>query len=147
MSVFVWSAISFLTLYRLITIVIAVYTDVENDESIHILISNIFLSIVDMYIIRTVYKSIKGNVDEPTPKQKMIQLAESAFESLPQVVLQTIFIIRSVNDDELAKKANINLVAFSLIASLFSITNKFIWLDKEAVVLYARDANVKFVMP
>eukprot|EP01084_Bolivina_argentea_P278526 475875_1 len=143
MTVFVWCAISFLILYRVVTIIISIMTNSEENSDWSIWIFDIFLSIIDMYIIRTVYKSIKGDIEEPSPKQKMIQLAESVFESLPQVVLQSVFIIRSNNDPELAKNSSIYLVALSLISSLFSVTNKYIWLDKEAVVMYAKEAQVK----
>ena len=50
-----------------------------------------------------------------------------------QVVLQSVFIIRSINDPQLAENSNVSLVAASLFASLFSISNKYTWLDKDCM--------------
>ena len=47
-------------------------------------------------------------------------------------MLQSVFIIRSYNDIQLRNNSSIQLVAASLIASLFSISNKYVWLDEEA---------------
>ena len=57
-------------------------------------------------------------------------------------MLQSVFIIRSFNDTQLKENGNIQLVAASLVASLFSISNKYTWLDKEAVAEGAK--TVKF---
>eukprot|EP01084_Bolivina_argentea_P271588 462175_1 len=143
MEVFVWTAISFLLLYRVVTVIIAIVACHDNQDDWNVYVIDVCLSLVDMYVIRAVYKAIKGDAQEPTPKQKMIQLAESVFESLPQVVLQSVFIIRSNNDAKLREDSTLYLVAISLIASLFSVTNKYIWLDKEAVVQYARESHLK----
>ena len=43
------------------------------------------------------------------------------------------FIIRSFNDANLRENSSIELVAVSLFASLFSISNKYTWLDKDGV--------------
>ena len=56
-------------------------------------------------------------------------------ESLPEVILQTVFVIRSVNDETLsdAEQANgsnvLILIIISIIASIISITNKYVWID------------------
>ena len=95
-------------------------------------------------------------------QQKTIQLLESIFESLPQVtfittvdtfrieyanctqvVLQSVFIIRSFNDDNLRENSSIQLVALSLAASLFSISNKYTWLDQESVMEGAKSPEWK----
>eukprot|EP01083_Nonionella_stella_P072964 196973_1 len=93
-----------------------------------------FLGFLDIYIIKVVYITLREQRNEPKARQKMIQLLESIFESLPQVVLQSVFIIRSWNDEILIKQvATIYLVGISLVASLFSIVNKFAWLDQASV--------------
>eukprot|EP01084_Bolivina_argentea_P309439 535241_1 len=63
---------------------------------------------------------------QPSEEQQMTQFLESFLESLPQVMLQIIFFVRSANDEQL-RKAGTNdlLIVLSIIASLFSITNKF----------------------
>ena len=42
----------------------------------------------DLYIIKTVYRSLKCDEDEPNAKQKAIQLLEAILEALPQVCIQ-----------------------------------------------------------
>merc|ERR1712154_22400 len=94
-----------------------------------------------------VYDALKGEAKEATPRQKLVQLIESIFESLPQIVLQSVFLIKSQNDDKLKANSNIYLVAISLAASLFSIANKCIWMDKDCVVEEAQEAKLKTNMP
>eukprot|EP01084_Bolivina_argentea_P281277 481226_1 len=68
---------------------------------------------------------------EPVDKQMMIQVFEAVSESMPQIVLQSVFIVRSANDQALLMNGtNIGLILFSILASLFSIANKFVWFDK-----------------
>ena len=62
-------------------------------------------------------------------------------------MLQSVFIIRSVNDDRLAQNSSIQLVAASLFASLFSISNKYTWLDKYAFEETAQDAKFRAKCP
>ena len=57
------------------------------------------------------------------------------------------FIIRSYNDQNLRENSSIELVAVSLAASLFSISNKFTWTDKEAVVDKAKEPKFKAHCP
>eukprot|EP01084_Bolivina_argentea_P272992 464939_1 len=134
MYIMFWASIGFLAVYRILCMVFACFTTDSKDNHDHgfaYKILDFCLGIVDMYIIKTVYLSLKYGHEEPTQQQKAIQLLESIFESLPQVVLQSVFMIRSWNDLALQDNSSIELVAASLAASLFSITNKFIWLDKD----------------
>ena len=57
------------------------------------------------------------------------------------------FIIRSYNDDNLRANSSIELVAVSLAASLFSISNKFTWMDKEGVEDKAKEPRFKAHCP
>eukprot|EP01084_Bolivina_argentea_P318110 551602_1 len=69
---------------------------------------------------------------QPADLQMIIQLGEAVTESMPQIVLQSVFIIRSANDPDLVKAgSNMYLIFFSIIASLFSITGKYVWVDAE----------------
>ena len=73
------------------------------------------------------------------PIQKGIQLIEGVLESLPELILQSVFIIHSANDPYLSKSEQNNnslflLVILSIIASLISITNKYIWFDEIMVI-------------
>merc|ERR1712228_698904 len=60
--------------------------------------------------------------------QAKMQFVESAVEAMPQVILQSAFIIRSNNDSDL-RDDNSLLLFFSLIASVISVANKYRWFD------------------
>eukprot|EP01084_Bolivina_argentea_P019311 35920_1 len=81
---------------------------------------------------------------EPADNQMFIQLFEAVSESMPQIVLQSVFIIRSANDQALLDGgSNISLVLFSVLASLFSISNKFVWVDKNEESVCDRALSLK----
>jgi len=61
--------------------------------------------------------------------QQMSLLAESVTESLPQIMLQSVFIIRSYNDPDL-RDTQIELLMLSILASLLSISDKFCKFDE-----------------
>ena len=63
---------------------------------------------------------------EMTGKQLVIQFLEAITESMPQIMLQCIFVIRSKNDPDLADNDNILLISLSVFASMISIANKFV---------------------
>ena len=63
------------------------------------------------------------------------------------MVLQSVFIIRSFNDKDLRDNSSIQLVGASLAASLFSISNKYCWLDKECFLKKAQEAKLKQSCP
>eukprot|EP01083_Nonionella_stella_P163284 536949_1 len=69
---------------------------------------------------------------EPGRAQMALQLLEAVTESMPQIVLQSVFLIRSGNHPGLGEEggSNVTLLLFSVMASLLSISNKFVWLDK-----------------
>eukprot|EP01083_Nonionella_stella_P022868 63196_1 len=151
MNALFWTTVAFLIIYRVISICLGCGSAVADGESWWIiLIDGCCLGLLDLYIIKTVYQSIKDEDTEASPRQKMIQLTESIFESLPQVVLQSVFVIRSWNDDDvdgLRYDNSIELVAMSLVASLFSISNKYCWVDRDAVVEECRDAHLSTKCP
>eukprot|EP01083_Nonionella_stella_P048656 129952_1 len=68
--------------------------------------------------------------------QKVCQSTEGILESLPEVIMQSVFIMRSRNDAILREVAGSIgvLVFFSIAASLLSITSKYIWIDEVAVI-------------
>ena len=65
-----------------------------------------------------------GDGDELTLIQ-MIQTCEVLFESLPQILLQSLFLIRTYNNNIIYNNTNILLVWISLFLSIISATNKF----------------------
>eukprot|EP01083_Nonionella_stella_P240594 840953_1 len=149
-----WATVAFLIAYRVISVCLGAFStavDDVDDESgtFWICINGCLFGLLDLYIIKTVYQSIQEEDTEPSPRQKMLQLTESIFESLPQVVLQSVFIIRSWNDEELKLKDDnsIELVAMSLVASLFSISTKYFWVDRDAFIDDARQVELSAKCP
>eukprot|EP01083_Nonionella_stella_P015754 44065_1 len=128
-----WISVSFLILYRVISVITATCSAYGAGSKCSHFVVDVSLAVIDMYIIKAVYQAIKGDAKEPTLRQKMIQLSEAIFESLPQVVLQSVFIIRWHNNAHSdIDTATMSLVGMSLLASLFSIANKYSWIDKES---------------
>ncbi len=58
-----------------------------------------FLIMLDLYIFSFVYQSLKAQYLSPSFLQKQLHLLESVFESMPQLVLQSIFLIRTYGTD------------------------------------------------
>eukprot|EP01083_Nonionella_stella_P074495 202110_1 len=84
---------------------------------------------------------------EPASRQYAAQLGEAITESMPQIVLQSVFVIRSANDGELRAASNMYLIMLSVIASLLSISNKYVTLDKTAVCLSAQSLKPRERFP
>ena len=82
MHVMFWTAISFQILHRLVASYFA-FVVVENGKQCNV--SNLCLSIFDLYIIKLIYQSFKESRDQPSNRQRTVNLIEAAFEALPQV--------------------------------------------------------------
>eukprot|EP01084_Bolivina_argentea_P194759 334227_1 len=85
----------------------------------------------------------------PSHDQRDAQMAETIFEAIPQIILQSTFVIRSVNDDELeAATSNDILIMASIIASLVSISNRYISvMDERQVVDKAKSLKPREQCP
>ena len=83
MHILFWTSIGFLIFYRFISSCFACFTAVDRDGLInkHDAIINYCLGILDIYIIKTVYLSLKYGHTEATPQQKAIQLLEYLYSS------------------------------------------------------------------
>ena len=88
------------------------------------------LSIFDLSIIYEVYKAYKDDKEEVTEEILATQLGECVTESIPQILLQSVFIIRTWRANNITTTETILIMA-SIFASLLSISNKFIKLDAE----------------
>ena len=55
--------------------------------------------------------------------------------------MQSVFLIRSYNDETLRNNSSVELVVVSLLASLFSVASKFVWLDGDACRDNGKDAE------
>ena len=75
--------------------------------------------------IASIIKNIK-----PSDGQFWIQFFEGIFESMPQMILQSVFLVRSYNTS-LGEDSNLILVIISLIGSVLSISTKLIANDTD----------------
>eukprot|EP01083_Nonionella_stella_P048204 129037_1 len=194
MTVFFWSGITFLIVYRICLLCWSLWEWlVDNDGEWYY----VLLVLCDLYIFVAVYESFKAaqgiitenaakrqrNAEarekareekrkkeqqeleletgekqeeasfasvekekevEPAEKQFIIQLGEAMTESMPQIVLQSVFIIRSANEPLLKNSgSNVYLLLLSIIASLFSISNKFVTWDKNEKVFIDKALSLK----
>ena len=78
--------------------------------------------------------------------QVSLQLGESITESMPQIMLQSVFIIRSYNDPDIPE-GDLWLISFSVLASLFSIANKFVVFDETGFKDFAKSLSAKMEFP
>ena len=128
------------------------------------------MALFDLYILRTVHCSISGanikirsklqragdtanqnqkqkplklNNLKPCAHQRDMQLFECMFEAIPQLLLQSVFVIRSDNDPELRRDANMILLLFSISASILCISNKYIAWDKDMNVVADQAKEIK----
>ena len=65
---------------------------------------------------------------------------------MPQIMLQSVFIIRSYNDPNI-EDGDLLLISFSVMASLISIANKYIFLDENTVTVKGKSLNPKMKFP
>eukprot|EP01083_Nonionella_stella_P205875 749310_1 len=136
MNLLFWTSMGFVIFYRLTSSLIGCYSS----ESRCGCCFNAFLGLIDMYVLEVIYGALVDDAVEPTIKQKTIQLTEAILEALPQVVLQSVFIIRSQNDSYLSTQSS-SLVALSLLASLGSVANKYLFVDYDSVVWVAKEGE------
>eukprot|EP01083_Nonionella_stella_P159356 519760_1 len=171
MTVFFWTGITFLVVYRVVAFIAISFIICTEDKNSGFRWWHLILALLDLYIFVTVYDSFKeaqdviadnitarkekkaqksvetapGGVSASTKTQKMkikevqlndiqivVQMGESILESLPQIMLQSVFVIRSANDKAL-EGGNLWMILLSTVASLLSIANKFIYFDKDEV--------------
>eukprot|EP01083_Nonionella_stella_P172200 590198_1 len=176
MAVFFWTGVSFLAVYRFCLLCWALidWLCEGSGEWWHVLLVivdlYIFVAVYESFmgaqgiVTRNAEKRRKNaerkqkkqasqSVDnseeeiEPAEKQFLIQLGEAISESMPQIVLQSVFVIRSANDKKLRKGSNIYLIMLSVIASLLSISNKYVYLDKDNVIKTARSLKPRRRVP
>ena len=77
--------------------------------------------------------------------QKFFQLSEGCLESLPEAIMQSVYLIRSYNDPRLRGSDGSftnYLIIISVLASILSIANKYVWIDELMVNVYCRSVIV-----
>eukprot|EP01084_Bolivina_argentea_P193809 332475_1 len=93
-----------------------------------------------------VFPDMEADIDA-VDLQKFLQIGESVAESMPQIILQSVFIIRAANDETLSKETNLILMLASITASLFSISSKFVVFDRDIVCGVAESLSPKLKFP
>merc|ERR1719410_1533911 len=68
---------------------------------------------------------IEKYVARPVKQMDRMLLAHCTLETMPGLVLQAVFWVRSFNDARLAEEGNA-LVVFSILASLLSVTSRYV---------------------
>eukprot|EP01084_Bolivina_argentea_P096842 174087_1 len=144
MEAMFWASIIFQILYRILlcgfsTVGFGYRPDDDEASSCGGCMWSTLLSWTDMYIIKTVYVSMKYGETEPNERQKSIGIIEAVAESAPQIILQCIFLARSYADPELSESDSSLIVIISLVASIFSISRQFAELDENSVTDEAKE--------
>eukprot|EP01083_Nonionella_stella_P087162 242355_1 len=96
----------------------------------------------DTYILKIAYESFQQQYTEPCVMQKNLQLWESVFESMPQLVLQTVFLIKT--NQSLSNDADMILIFLSITASIISVLTKYMWYDRNWVASRAQSVHFKY---
>eukprot|EP01084_Bolivina_argentea_P228301 385621_1 len=120
--------------------------EAENTTLIHNDDDDIFNNIV-IQLTKEEERELELEDIDPASIQYYCMLAEAVFESMPQVILQTVFLVRAINDPILRNNSNQTLVFTSLIASIVSVSNKFYLMDKLGVKDKAKSAKPKKQFP
>eukprot|EP01083_Nonionella_stella_P080056 219780_1 len=94
---------------------------------------DIVLILFDLYVFVLVYQQFRLQYISPCIMQRKLQLLESVLESMPQLVIQSIFMIRTYNT-ALAQRGGMYIVFASIVASVLSIVTKFLHDDHQWVI-------------
>lgn len=91
------TSLVFIILYRVLSMLIAIRTACRYEkEPLCTVIMDAVLGLLDLFVIKAVYRGIKEDDMEPTATQKVLQFAESLLESIPQVNRWSLCILKSV---------------------------------------------------
>ena len=105
------------------------------------------LAIFDLAIIYEVHESVShSDGDYFTEYIECLKLAEAVLESVPQILLQSVFIIRTFKNEDGAGKLGSQeqiLIFASIFASSISIANKFVSFDHDYLATtHSQNANL-----
>ena len=93
-----------------------------------------FLALFDLYILKQVYIAHKLSLNHRPQKLILSPLIEAMFESIPQTILQSVFIIRTIytqNDEINGDETHNNnaIIVSSIFWSVLSTTMKYVQID------------------
>eukprot|EP01083_Nonionella_stella_P104971 301506_1 len=100
-----------------------------------------FLAFIDLYIFRIAYHSIQ--IGKPSNEQIKFRALEAVFESIPQIVFQSVFIIKCYGNSMLSS----NLVMVSILASVLNVALKLIKNDQKFFAEKAKQIQFKCEKP
>ena len=142
-------AIGFLVFYRLLlavlssSLVYAVLSQNSNMNNGFALVCGFFIGFILGALELAIFFAIwfdfidkkKGRQDKPKGAleiQRSCESLEGLLEALPEVIMQSVFYMRAYNDPYLKQRESdiFILVGISIIASLLSITSKYVWIDE-----------------
>ena len=146
MTLFFVLSIVFIALYRFIVIGSACFSDNYRQQKCFPFI--IFLSLFDFLFLYEVYFVHSNDIiNELSEDMRNYQIYECIFESIPQIILQSVFILRTwLNRDEFGELYSNNeiLLVASIIFSTINICNKYIWRDKHWTWIKDECTDTKF---
>lgn len=93
-------------------------------------IFNSILGLFDLFVVRQVWEAVTNNEIEPTEDMRRAQMGEVIIESIPQIILQSVFLIRTINNENSENnELNTIIIVVSLFFSVISCSNKYIAVD------------------
>lgn len=104
---------------------------------------DIIAILADVYIFVLVYQCVRDKYLTPCLLQKQLHLLESVFESMPQLVLQSIYLIRTYGTS-LAGTESTYFIWASIGASVLSIYTKFLHEDQQWIIERASSAHCTY---
>eukprot|EP01083_Nonionella_stella_P021578 59810_1 len=99
-------------------------------------IRRLIMQFLDFELFRTLYINYLCDKDEPCSPQRWITSLEAAFESTPQALLQTIFLVKTQTF------SSSPVVVASLMFSLWSIISKITSDDKVIAIQHAKHLSI-----
>ena len=161
MTAMVALSLTSLILSRLISaLVVTFFTSHKSTQTKYL---DAFLCLLELYIIKQVYlthaiqknenssdddatnrNSGKQDELEATPEMQSVKWVEAIFESFPQTLLQSVFILRTYGTQFDENSNDLLFFLFSLFWSVISTSNKFITIDQDNTIFDVSAHKAKF---
>eukprot|EP01083_Nonionella_stella_P017473 48906_1 len=103
----------------------------------------VFCGLLDGFVLLAAINSMIMNDPKMSRLQKITSWVEAIFESVPQLIIQTVFIVRAQNDPILYKKSDaFYLIVLSIFSSILNISNKYVSsIDEMNVIVSAKSSH------
>eukprot|EP01083_Nonionella_stella_P070868 189892_1 len=110
-------SISILCIHRIVSC-LAVWMNTRN-------LCNVLLQSLDLLIMRCIWTNYTLNTTERSTLQRLLEIIEATFESMPQLVLSMVFLLQTQQFD--------TIITLSVIISMWSLTSRVVSDDKALV--------------